>query len=886
VNCAAPLRWLGTSSRPLDWNGPVSREFARFEHGDLDRPIIALFEKAARRFPDNIAAEDSRTRLNYREMQIAVRGLAARIMAETAPGELVGILLPNSADFPVAMLACLAAGRPFVPLDLHYPRAWLVDVMDDACMSAVIGYFGEADVADLVPPGVKKIELDAPHGDAAFEPQPPGPDDPAIVIYTSGSTGRPKGIVNSQRNLLRRVEQYVNAAHIDETDRFMPFSSACTIAGLRERFSALLAGASLHLFDVQRASVREIVRGLHDAKITVVYAVPALLRSLMQLGEEPAPQSLRVVRVGGDAVLWSDVERLRKWLPETCLIELGYSSTEAPIMQWFVPRDFPAEGARVPIGHALEGNTLAILDEEGRPGDTGELVVKSPYVALGRWIDGRCVADRFESDPENPLCRILHTGDLVRLRDDGLIDLIGRKDRQVKIRGFRVEPGEIEAALRRNSSVLDTAVVPRRTGDTTILVAYIVARGEECSEAALRAYLKEALPPHLQPQRLYLCDSIPRLPSAKLDMKVLAARDAGMQAREEAACSSDSQSNSHGVNLVEDTISAIWCALLKRPRIDRDADFFDLGGDSLLTLELMLRLEEALGVELPVTMIYDYPTVASIARAIETEAAPEFSPLVAIKTAGEGAPLFIVHGVGGNVMELFGFGRKLDCPVYGLQAKGLDGRAEPNRSIGEMTRYYLAAIREKQPRGPYRLSGYSSGGLIAFEMARALRAQGEEVALLALLDTQTHASQWPVSLWLSKLRERARHHLAALAHLSRGDMLGYAVKSLAGLYRRLARRMGDATSASHAIPPALSDVYNATIAAVAAYRPAYYEGPITLLKSELGDPLMADPARIWNRHAHALHIYNVPGDHRSMIRGANGAALAEIFNRCLTRQAA
>lgn len=874
MNCAAPFRWLGSSALPLDWNGPVAREFAPFAARNLETPIYTLFERAALRFPDNLAVADSETHLTYSEMLGCVRSLAARIVAKTAPGELVGILLPTSAEFPVAMLACLAAGRPFVPLDLHYPRAWLVDVMDDACMSAVIGHFADAETADLVPPAVKKIELDNIATDTPFAPMPLGPDEPAIVIYTSGSTGRPKGIVNSQRNLLRRVEQYVNAAHINEDDRFMPFSSACTIAGLRERFSALLTGASLYQLDVQRTGVRQILAGLQDAKITVIYAVPALLRSLM--GEESAPQFLRVVRVGGDAVLWSDVEALRKWLPQTCLIELGYSSTEAPIMQWFVPRDFPAEGARVPIGYALEGNTLGILDEDGRPAEEGELVVRSPYVALGRWIDGRCVADRFEPDPEDASCRVLLTGDLVRLREDGLIDMIGRKDRQVKIRGFRVEPGEIEAVLRRRACVLDAAVLPRKTGANTILVAYVVGRGAECDEQSLRAYMKDALPPHLQPQRLYLCDDIPRLPSAKLDMKALEARDAEMQTREQDIADDALEA---GASLIEDTVAAVWRDLLKRPQIDRNADFFDLGGDSLLTLELMLRLEETLGAELPVTMIYDCPTIATLARAIESEAAPEFSPLVPIRKTGEGAPLFIVHGVGGNVMELFGFGRRLACPVYGLQAKGLDGNAEPNRSIADMAEYYLAAIRSIAPNGPYRLSGYSSGGLIALEMAERLRAKGEEIELLALLDTQTHASQWPLLVWLAKLGERARHHTRAFARLSGNDMLEYAVKALGGFYRLIARRKGRlAPPASHGIPPALQSVYDATLAAVAAYRPRFYAGPITLFRSEFGDPAMADPARIWKNRARSLHIYNVPGDHRTMIRGRNSETLAELLN--------
>lgn len=884
MNCVSPMRWLGSAALPLDWNGPSARAFTRFPESDLGRPVFSLFESVAARHPHRIALDDGQRQLTYAQALSAVKEIAARIAAETQGGDLVGILLAESIEFPLAMLACMAAGRIFVPLDLHYPRAWIVDVMNDAGMSAVIGYFGKPDTADLVPPAVKMIELDELRGgDASFAPAPMGADDPALVIYTSGSTGRPKGIVNSQRNLLRRVEQYVNAAHIDRHDNFLPFSSACTIAGLRERFSALLSGARLHVLDVQRASVREILRHLHEAEISIIYAVPALLRSLMQSGET-APSSLRVVRVGGDAVLGSDIERLRDWLPEDCLIELGYSSTEAPIMQWFVPRDFPRDGARLPIGYPLCGNDLSIVDESGRSvraGEVGELVVRSPYVALGRWIDGHCVADGFSPDAEDARCRIQHTGDLVRLREDGLIDLIGRKDRQLKIRGFRVEPGEIEAALRRRSDVLDAAILPRKNGDAAILAAYVVPRGESCSEAALRTFLKEALPAHLQPQRLYLCTEIPRLPSAKLDMKALLARDAQMQAREEKELAeSPAQSDS-----TEDKVAAIWRQILKRSDIAHDADFFDLGGDSLMTLEMILKLEEVFGIELPVTMIYDYPTVASLAEAIAQNEVPDFSPLVPIRETGEGVPLFIVHGIGGNVMELFGFGRQLRSPVYGLQAKGLDGRAKPNRSVAEMAEYYLAAIREKQIRGPYRLAGYSSGGLIAYEMACRLRAQGEEVALLALLDTQTHASQWPLEIWIAKLGQRSRHHLLALWKLSHRDMAGYAMKAVRGFHRRLLRRKGNVAQAAQArgIPPALQNVYRATLGAIADYTPQPYAGAVTLLKSADGDPMMADPARIWKNYTSALRTCIVPGTHHSMIRGANGRKLAEILNSCLAR---
>ena len=375
-------------------------------------------------------------RITYDAALRQVRYLAGRIVAETNPGALVGILLPTSSAFSIAMLACFAAGRPFVPIDLHYPAAWIAEVLEAAGIAAVIAEAAPDEVAPLLSATVRVIDIAASmRGDDSAEMAiddvtPLGPDEPALVLFTSGSTGRPKGIVNSQRNLLRRTEQYINAAHISPDDRFLPLSSECTIAGIRERLTALLAGAQLHLIDVQRQGARQIAAVLREKRISMIYAVPALLRSLMQLEGVDAPGSLRVVRVGGDTVLWDDIDRLYAWLPSECLIELGYSSTEAPIMQWFVPRDFPRERSRIPIGYPISGNSLAILDDDGLavpPGEIGELVLTSPYIALGRWVGGRCDGTDFPPDPARPGCRVQHTDDLARERPDGFIDLIGRK---------------------------------------------------------------------------------------------------------------------------------------------------------------------------------------------------------------------------------------------------------------------------------------------------------------------------------------------------------------------------------------------------------------------------------------------------------------------------
>ncbi|HEY0107322.1 MAG TPA: non-ribosomal peptide synthetase, partial [Rhizomicrobium sp.] len=833
----------------------------------------------ARAHAARIAVDDGAAALSYGDVLAAAAALAHRLVRDTAPDAPVGILLPSSVDFPVAMLACLAAGRMFVPLDLHYPKAWLAGVIADCGLAAVIARFDDPDVAGLVPAHIRRIDL-CDRAPAAETPlSPSGPDAPALVLFTSGSTGKPKGIVNSQRALLRRVAHYVGAAHVNETDRFLPLSSACTIAGLRERFAALLTGATLHLIDVQRDGARAILNRMRAHDITMVYAVPALLRTLMQLEDAKAPAGLRVVRVGGDAVLWSDIDALRAWLPDGCRIELGYSSTEAPIMQWFVPDDFPREGARVPLGYPLAGNALAVVGEDGEaaaPGETGELILRSPYVALGRWADGALDASDFPADPNDPACRILGTGDLVRLRADGLIDLVGRKDRQLKIRGIRVEPGELEAAIRLQKGIRDVAVHPRRVGASWWLIAYVVG---DVDPAALKAALQAALPSALQPQRIHRIAAVPRLASAKLDVKALEILDEAQQRREVV------QAVPQGApprGETEETIAAIWRAVLKRDDVGRDDDFFTCGGDSLATLDLTFALEEAFGVELPVTVIYDAPTVAALAALIEGRAGATFSPLVTIKD-GDGAPLFIVHGVGGNVMELFAAGRRVErAPVYALQARGLDGKAPPAHSIEAMAADYLAAIREAVPQGPYHLAGYSSGGLIAYEMAQRLCAAGTPPASLTLIDSQTNARQWPLGVWAGLLRRRAGDHLAGLRRLPPAAKLRYAGHALASFGRRILWRLSLSKASPDPLeanlPAALQAVYDANFAAVAAYAPKRYRGGVVLIVPETGDVQRPDPALIWRPLCAGLDIRRVPGDHRSMVKGDNAVPLAAALS--------
>jgi non-ribosomal peptide synthetase component F len=303
---SAGLQWLEDGKHPLDWNGPTSRVFTRFRDEDLDRPIIDHFERVARRHPNRIAVTDSDTSLSYAELWDGVSGLAETIAGETTPGELIGIVLPTCSMFPLAMLACLAAGRPFVALDPQYPGNWLGQVLEDARPALIIGRKDVLGGIETVAPAARVIHLTRLPRAArkSWRPTELGLDQPACVLFTSGSTGRPKGIVNSQRNLLQRVAQSINAAHVNAEDRFLTLASLCTIVGVRDTMTALLAGASVHLLDPQRAGAREIVNVIRAEAITILFAFPALLRSVIPHGGERARDALRLVRIGGDTTLW------------------------------------------------------------------------------------------------------------------------------------------------------------------------------------------------------------------------------------------------------------------------------------------------------------------------------------------------------------------------------------------------------------------------------------------------------------------------------------------------------------------------------------------------------------------------------------------------------
>jgi non-ribosomal peptide synthetase component F/thioesterase domain-containing protein len=900
------LKWLEDGKHPLDWNGPTSRNFVRFRDDDLDRPIIDHFKRVAQQHRNRIAVTDSDTSLSYAELWGGISGLGETIAAETKPGDLIGIVLPMCSMFPLAMLACLAAGRPFVALDPRYPANWLCQVLEDARPALIIGSEEVPGAIETAAPAARVIHLTRLPQAArkSWRPAELGLDQPACVVFTSGSTGRPKGIVNSQRNLLQRVAQSINAAHINAGDRFLTLASLCTIVGVRDTITALLAGAGMRLLDPQLAGAREILNVIREEAITILFAFPALLRSVIpysgkRAGDDNA--SLRLVRVGGDTTLWDDIDLLRGWLRPEAAIQLIYAATEAPMMQWFVDVSCRTDEARIPIGYPLPGNRLALIDEHGYDtprGEVGELVVKSPYVALGLWVDGRwaggCRAVGSVEGSRSPSCRLFRTGDLVRQRPDGLLERIGRKDRQIKIRGARVDLDGVEAALRRHPFVCDVGALARPAnlsnahkgrerpvrfnasdGELT-LVAYVSARGG--ANARLLDDLKETMrsaPPHMRPKRLYLVHRIPRLPSSKLDLHALMALDE-VNVQNERASFAPAEPRPADGDCIARTVARVWREVLQTPLGGPEDDFFDAGGDSLKALMFMLGLERALGRELSLTLITETPMFARLCDSLREHRTTGYVPLVPLKPGDGLPPVFIIHHLGGNVAGLFPMTRRMTWPgaVIGIQARGLDGQRPPHATVEAMAAEYLKEVKVRQPDGPYYLCGYSFGGLVAFEMARRLKESGDEVGLVGLFDTTMSPLRWPLRSWLSIVHRRmAQFAAAAIATPIAGwpsavsRMGSHACKGL-GSYLKSA-------------PIRVFKVTACALIASARYRPGFYPGELTLFTPKEREPGIPSPQAIWRKHARTLSIVETAGAHSTIFSATNADSTAASLTQCL-----
>lgn len=603
-----------------------------------------LVERRTARAPEALAVVETGPRgrsLTYRELTADANRLAHHLRQRgVAPGDVVGVALPRGADLLVSVLAVWQAGAAFLPLDLGHPGERLAGQCADAEAVAVLceGALPEGLPSDLP---VLDVQADARHVATLPATAPEGhgavaardPEAAAYVMFTSGSTGRPKGVVVGHGAIANRVCWAVYGQGLSEDDRVLHKTRFGFDAAVLELFAPLAAGGTVALAepDAER-DPGALLGAVAEGGATVLQLVPSVLRMLLEVATWPALPTLRQVWLAGEPLDAELADRLRRRVDVRVWNTYGPTECAVDVTAHPVPND-PAEGP-VPIGRSLPNLRPRVLDPDGRlvpAGVPGELYVGGAGLARGYAGRPDLTAERFVPDPYGPPgSRLYRTGDLVRYRRDGMLEFAGRVDDQVKVNGVRVEPGEIAAVLTRHSAVRDAVVIAREigAGDRT-LVAYLVPEGAAPSKAELVRHCREKLPPALVPGAFVVLDTFPLTPNGKLDRAALPAPVVGAATDEYLAPSGP----------LEELVAKLWAELLELPRVSAHTSFFVLGGNSLLAIRLVTALQQEFDVDLPVRVVFEGPTVAEQARAVEAAIQREVAALSDTELAAEAARL-------------------------------------------------------------------------------------------------------------------------------------------------------------------------------------------------------------------------------------------------------
>ena len=600
---------------PLDFGGPVDHPFMPFPVSALDGSVLDRFRSVAQHHVHRLAIHDGQRKITYGELQEAVDRLSGTLAAVLPEGDApVAIFLDHTAQFPVAMLAVLATGRPYVPLDVAFPLARNRRILQHAGVVAIVTESSlAAGAADIMPPNTALIDMEKP-GPTPRVAATPTAQSLAYVLYTSGSTGEPKGVVQNHGNLLHDVLQYTNSIHLSAEDRLTMLYSGSVNGAIRDIYGALLNGACLHVLSLRRLGGKGLVAAMADHGITVYHSVPILFRQVVAaLQPHQRLTGVRLAYLAGDRMDRGDVEAFRRHFPHDALLYTGIGSTENATIyrQWFIGPDTRLEGLRIPVGRAIPDRSVALLAEDGTPvpeGEPGEIVVTSRHMALGYWRAPELSSKGFGTAPQDPLARVFRTGDLGRQRPDGLLEFLGRKDQQVKIRGYRVEPAEIEAIIKQCPGIAEVAIYVRTGADGTAeaLAGYWVAKpGEERLEVL--SYVRQTLSPAMMPADLVRVPALPLLANYKIDRTALAAMDASRRRN------APPDGPDHDQTATIARVAQLYRKVLEVPRVGAADGMASLNADSLQALRIVLEIEQAFQVTLPQDLFVAGGVVADVA---------------------------------------------------------------------------------------------------------------------------------------------------------------------------------------------------------------------------------------------------------------------------------
>ncbi len=827
--------------------------------------VHELFEAQVGRTPAQLAVQDRNAKLTYAELNSQSNQLANYLAKlGIGPEVLVGISMERTPRMLVALLGILKAGAAYLPLDPAFPKDRLKFMLDDARPALLLSE--ESFISSLPTCYGETVVLDHTWKDIAREsnenpPTRATPKNLAYVLYTSGSTGKPKGVQIEHRSVVNFLTSMLREPGMVCDDVLLAVTTlSFDIAGL-ELYLPLTVGAQIVVADREMATDGEqLLAAIERHRITIMQATPVTWRLMLEA--RWGKGNLKVI-CGGEAMPRDLAKRL---IANSSSVWNMYGPTETTIWS-SVYRVNGDEPGSIPIGKPIANTQMWILDGESNPvqsGDMGELYIGGDGLARGYLNRPELNAQKFVPNPFQPNSLLYRTGDLARCMPSGDVEFFGRADQQVKIRGFRIELDEIEAVLQEQPEVVQAAVVIREVTGQTWIVGYFVPRpGTETDGAVLRHRLQEKLPSHMVPAAVLPLLSLPLTANGKIDRRALPTPSPDEI--------TGTQTFVAPRDAVETELVEIWQKVLSRNRVGIYDNFFDLGGYSLLAVKLMRRIEQTWGKRIPIVALFQAPTIDSLAKLLRQEKeARNWSSLVTIQEGRNGKPpFFCVHGVFGEVLGFRDLARYLgpDQPVYGLQARGLDGKQSCFTRVEQMAAAYVDEIRMLQSEGPYYLGGFSFGGAIAFEMARQLHRQGQQVGLVVLLDT------YPPNY-------KNGHLLSTIRSLPFGQKWFYFRRKIMFLVRKF-----NTTVSAQFLPQRLRRVRKSCAEAMNHYVPQNYPGSVVLFRaSERPLGSLNDDYIGWDKLAlGGVELYHVSGDHLTLVQGPQTVHLASQLKMSLER---
>ncbi|MFC3196160.1 amino acid adenylation domain-containing protein [Parapedobacter deserti] len=736
-----------------------------------DDCLAKLLKDAVDRHANKPAILSANEKVTYKELDLRSNRFANALAKNgVGSGDTVGIAMNRSIDTITAVMGVIKTGAAYLPLDLRHPQERIDQIVSGASLKFVIT---EEHSPFAFPTVNTRLTVGSLLNQTyAIDTSPPDiplkTDRIIYILYTSGSTGVPKGVCMGHRALVNLLKWQMEASAANADFNTLQFSPLSFDVSFQEIFSTLVTGGTLSLIsDEARVDPSQLLQHIQKNRVNRLFLPFVALQSLadyaMTFNEIPS-QLKEVITAGEQLIITPKIASFFKSTGATLFNQ--YGPTETHVVTQFRLPDAPDNWpALPPIGESISNTRIFILNEqlvEEPVGVVGELCVAGAALADGYLNAPSETAARFKlfrPSASDPGVRIYKTGDLARRMPDGKIEFIGRKDSQVKFRGFRIELGEIEHALIKQPEIREAVVMLRENTDNKQLTAYLVLQpGSVFERQQTIAQLKAELPDYMVPTAWAIVPAVPLTKSGKVDRKAL---EASVQPVETPSADDNAVVHSE----TQKKLVTLWSNCLGVENIGIRDDFFELGGHSLIAVKLMSQIHQNFGIKLPLGSLFENSTIEQQAKLIDEKQDPmKWDCVIPLRKEGRKPPLYIIHGALLDVLYVGNLLRHLDPdqPLYGIQGMGLSGKSKPHRTVEKIAGYYVKEILKYTPDGPLAIAGYSSGGIIAFEIAKQLRARGIQVSFFGLLDSYVNHAQF------SGLREWLRHDRHLSSHFLKG----------------------------------------------------------------------------------------------------------------------